>query len=475
MDTVVVLMLENRSFDHLAGYLQEPGYGIDGLTGEEFNYRNPSDPASPMELVSDNAPYVPDLDPDANHDVRDVAVQLFGSVSPAPNAQPMNNGFVYDYGQVAGVQAKDARRVMDCFASKKLPVLSTLAKEFALCDHWFSSVPGPTWPNRFFLHACTSLGYTDNNPRDYNMRTIFENISDVGKTWRIYFHSPDLPQSIMLSNLRNLKYLRFFENVSAFFRDCNQGRLPNYSFIEPRYFTKLGKPANDEHPCNGVVEGEKLIAAVYEALRSSPQWNNSLLLVLWDEHGGFYDHVAPGPAANPDGRVSPECDFSLLGVRVPAILVSPLIPKQTIVKKVLDHSSLAATLKVVFDLRSFLTKRDGSANRFDDILTLRQPRGDCPLTLAGPSIAQEVVPVEDVREAAKQIDAAAGLADRSPSELQKHFVSAANYLSQAHLLGVPAMKPALFGTEGEAGSHVAAVTERLLSVRDQQKSPQTAH
>jgi phospholipase C len=376
----VVLMLENRSFDHMLGFMKVQEPEIDGLLGIEYNLPNPKDPTGSKVLVTPNAPYVPDLNPSPGHEVRDVLIQMYGG-SPSPTGQrPTMEGFVYDYGQIPGVTEDAAKRIMDCFSPRMLPVLSTLASEFAVCDHWFSSLPGPTWPNRLYVHAATSDGRTDNNPHQYAMKSIFENLYDLGKEWRIYFH--DLPQSAMLTNLRNARYLRFFESYEdAFDRDCRSGDLPTYSFIEPRYSTLGSLRGNDQHPDHGVELGEVLIADVYQALRASPNWEESALLILWDEHGGFYDHVPPGSTVNPDGKNSPEFDFGLLGVRVPAVLVSPWVQRGFVDHTVYDHSSVPATLKNMFGLRDFLTKRDTAANCFDHLFALAQPRTDAPRTL----------------------------------------------------------------------------------------------
>jgi phospholipase C len=460
MSKFVVLMLENRSFDHFFGFLRSPSYQIDGLLGTEYNLENPADPNSRKHVVSDNAAYVPDVDPGPNHDARDVTIQLFSSMTPPAGSNPSNLGFVYDYSQVPGVAPGGFGKVMDSYSPTKLPVVTTLAKEFALCDHWYSSVPGPTWPNRFFVHAATSMGFTDNTPRDYDMRTIYERLSDVGKIWRIYYH--EAPQSLMLQNLRNFRYARYFEKIGAFFRDCADGKVPDYSFLEPRYFTVLGNPANDQHPPNGVIQGEYFIADVYEAVRNSPQWNDIVLVIVWDEHGGFYDHVAPPAAENPDGKSSPECDFTHLGLRVPAIIVSPRIPKGTIVTKVFDHTSILATVKKILGTREFLTRRDASANSFEDVLSLPSPRSDTPTMLVRPTAAEDSVPFADVRAAAHQLSVTSGDATRPPSDLQVHFIAQSNYLTQSHELGIVPRPPVSTRTEHEAAQHVSAVTEAVL-------------
>lgn len=374
-------MLENRSFDHMVGYLRSASYSIDGLTGAEANYRDPVHQLPPPVHVSATAPYVPDLNPSPGHELSNVTVQIFGAnPRPVPSVGT-NVGFVADYASIAG--AAMAPSVMRCFSADMLPALTTLAHEFAICDRWFSSMPGPTWPNRFFAHCATSGGFIDNTLRNYPMRTIFQNLSDAGIDWRIYYHDFP-PQSLALANQRQYfssKYELFFQ---AFIRDCANGLLPRYSFIEPRYFNFLGDRANDQHPNHGVVGGELLIAQVYEALRASPQWPDSMLVVTWDEHGGFYDHVSPQTAVAPDDHTA-AFDFASYGLRVPAVVVSPLVPKGTISNRTYDHTSILATAKALFDLPTFLTRRDAAASPLVPLASLSAPRADTPATLPSPA------------------------------------------------------------------------------------------
>jgi phospholipase C len=162
---VIVLMLENRSFDHLCGYLRQSNADIDGILQTEFNLMNPSDTNSERVGVSDSAPFVPDLNPGPGHNVRDVKIQL----DPRGGGTLTMDGFVYDYAQQTGVTELDAKRVMQCFSPAKLPVITTLSRQFVLCDRWHSSLPGPTWPNRLFVHCATSGGFVDNNPHEFAM------------------------------------------------------------------------------------------------------------------------------------------------------------------------------------------------------------------------------------------------------------------------------------------------------------------
>jgi len=442
---VVLLMLENRSFDHLCGYLRMVEDRIDGLLGTEYNQLDPASGDSLKVVVSDDAPYVPDLMPSPGHEVPDVHTQLYAGGDGTTIA---NRGFIKNYVE-QGVPPADAGRVMKCFSPVRLAAVTALAREFALCDRWHSSMPGPTWPNRLFVHCATSGGFADNTARQYSMISIFERLSDQQlDSWRIYFH--DTPQTFMLERLRNARYLRFFEVFDAFIRDCRDGTLPRYSFIEPRYFSILGAAANDQHPDHGVLPGEQLIAAVYNALRASEKWNQTLLIVTWDEHGGFYDHVAPPATVNPDGKVSPDCNFELLGLRVPAILISPWIPRGTVDHNVYDHSSVPATLKVIFGTSSFLTKRDESARSFEGNCSLPAWRSDTVERVVAASPALATAFHASVQGAMSAI--------RPPTDLQRSLVNLANRIAPDQ-----ARNQYSLSTELQAANHVHEATLRVLS------------
>lgn len=434
IENIVVLMLENRAFDHLLG-AYPGGPAFEGLKGGEANYENPLTESGLKVAVTLDAPTVPDVDPGPDHDVPNVHIQLFGRTGPYPDdpGAPHNNGFLYDYAQVTH-DVNTAAHVMRCHAPENVPTLTALAREFAICDHWFSSVPGPTWPNRFFAHAATSGGHTDNAIRIYGMRTIYENLHDAGKSWRIYFH--DFPQSLALEHQLRFAFTNY-DYIDEFFGAAQSGTLPHYTFIEPRYFNEGPFRANDMHPIHGVVGGEQLVADVYEALRKGPQWEKTLFVVVCDEHGGLYDHVLPPKCVNPDDLVSPEFDFTHLGVRVPAIVVSPWIPKGTIASTVYDHTSILATARDAFGLGRSLTRRDAEANTLLPLLTETAPRADAPLTL--PRAADETLALHE----AAQVD------HRPLSRFQTSLVTCANALAKR----APAMLP-------EPLSSALATTER---------------
>jgi phospholipase C len=378
---LIVLMLENQSFDRLLGYLDlgDPAQKVEGLTGTETNPVSPPvDMTSvPVQRTMDPSAYV--TEPGPGHDFEDINEQLFGDRVPRDTSVPTNAGFVLNYSRQIGPGGRPladrGREAMQCLDPTLVPVLAALARNFTVCDHWFASVPGPTWPNRFFLHAGTSKGFLETPEvpglftsqfwtSPYDMPTIFENLTERGLTWTVYFD--DYAQAFALRRLH--PYVDRFQRYEQFARDIAGGTLPTYAFIEPRSFSAPGYPANDQHPPHDLREGEKLIAEVYDMLRADDRiWRQSLMIVLYDEHGGFYDHVPPPSVVAPDdSRARPSgFRFDRLGVRVPAILVSPWVAAGHVDHSVYDHTSVPATIKKMFGLPRFLTARDAAATTVD--------------------------------------------------------------------------------------------------------------
>lgn len=373
IEHLVVLMMENRSFDHMFGFLRSPDWPIDGLAGTETN---PDVNGAPVR-VSQDARYSGDLTPDPGHDFISVNEQIFGN-STGTGAANMQ-GFVRNYhGKTKDVLK--SRNVMKCFAPGRLPALATLAREYAVCDRWFSSVPGPTLPNRAFAWAGTSLGRVDMNPNYLALKTVFELLDGHGVSSKIYFTDVTIGLTVGFLLQRAKKFFAFFDR---FRDDCKNDRLPAFSFLEPRFndLSTPGQffPAADQHPDHHVFQGEVVIKSVYDAVTSNKKvWEKTLLVITYDEHGGLYDHVPPPATVNPGDKPpgSTLFNFERLGVRVPAVLVSPFIPRGTIVRKVFDHASIVATASKLF-VKSpplFLTERDRKANTFEDALTLPAAR-----------------------------------------------------------------------------------------------------
>jgi len=431
---VVVLMLENRSFDCMLGMLRQGDEDLDGLSGHETNvWQAAGGTAQTVAVWNDptlDAKALSIPDPDPGESFADIAQQI-GGIGDVP----LMGGFVANYmAQTTPAGPRDPRAVMHYFVPYQVPVISRLAAAFGVSDRWFASAPCQTWPNRFFAHAGTSGGLVDNT-RLYPGDTVFDRLQDAGQSWRIYFH--DVPQAAALERLLPLA-LTHFLRFDHFLSDAASGRLPAYSFIEPRYFDLAGTIPNDQHPPHNVAYGELLIAAVYNALRASPLWRQSLLIVTYDEHGGCYDHVAP-PAATPPGDVAANgFDFGRFGVRVPAVIVSPYVRAGSLIRPAgvtpFDHTSIIATLRALFRLGT-LTPRDAAAPSLLETL-MPTPDNDGPASIVAPSppvapaamlAAQQLQPMNDLQSSlarmapgliARGMDVAPHVAARSSEAAQ---------------------------------------------------------
>jgi len=447
---IFVLVLENRSFDHMLGVSTgtvdedgaiHPGVGVDAVTGLPTTVDGPGAQANAWDgqlfQVRAGAPFVMPVDPP--HEFCDVKLQLAGtSISGKPLDDrcdysgvypPLTMaGFVENYAnqavaeesdpssqQEAQAALADLDAVMACFTAAQVPVLSTLASEFALCDRWFSALPGPTWPNRFFLHAATSGGL-DRSPTtletigsqldgyQFENGTIYDALDSESLDWRVY-HGDAFPQVSALAGMDLVTMASHYHGVDDLATDLqDQDFSAAYVFIEPNYghvLTHGGnfQCGNSQHPIDDVTRGEALIKYVYESIRQSPHWASSVLVITYDEHGGFYDHVPPTAAVPPGDVTDPDNNghgfrFDEQGVRVPAVVVSPWIPAvapnglegqncNLIDHTRYDHGSLLATVERLYGVPT-LTARDAAANDFRHLLSADTMR-DAPLTLPAPA------------------------------------------------------------------------------------------
>ncbi len=424
---VVVLMLENRSFDCMLGRLRPPGPDFDGLTGTETNVWHEKAGAEQTvgvwssPALSEAAATIPD--PDPGEKFTDMAMQIAGLGGDAPMG-----GFVDNYmRQNPGSASYDPRAPMHGFTPEQLPVMSGLARAFALSDRWFASAPCQTWPNRFFAHCGAAGGAVNNDPDrlPFTMPTVFNRLEEKTFAWRLYFG--DFPQAAALSSLWG-DVPGHFRRFADFAKDAAGGTLPEYAFIEPRYFADFlsGTLPNDQHPPHDVVYGERLIAEVYAALRGGPAWRQTLLIITYDEHGGCFDHVLP-PAATPPGGPYPDgFRFDRFGVRVPAVIVSPYVRPGSVLRArgatPFDHTTIIATLRALFGLGP-LTARDAAAPHLLDLLE-DEPANDGPADFALP----EVAPPGAAAIAAEKA--------RPPNDLQASLTAAAAHLPSAGVAAV---------------------------------------
>jgi phospholipase C len=361
---VVLLLLENQSFDRVLGCFRKLYPTLEGLNAPgQTLYANTDDKG----VVYEQEPTVTkQVTPDPKHEARFVLNQLKSN----------NAGFVLDFARnYPNSTPQQRQEIMGYYDLDFLPALHRLAREFTICDHWFSSLPGPTWPNRFFAltgtcngQALMPEGWKDPQLETYvdqTQDTIFDRLNERHITWKVYYY--DFPSSLLLTHQRRPENLEHYHRIDSFYQDCtNESTFPAFVFVEPKYF---GADQNDDHSPHNIFKGEKLIADVYNGIRSNPElWDSTLLAVTFDEHGGFFDHVVPPPANPPDdtaAKIDPEGSSALFhfdryGVRVPAILVSPWVAK-AVENTVFDHTSLLKYMVDKWGLAG-LVNRTATAN-----------------------------------------------------------------------------------------------------------------
>ena len=348
---IVVLMLENRSFDHMLGYLSLEG-GRDDIDGLRAGLANEHDGRGyPIHHLDTTA-----IADDPDHSAGSVDLQVGGGEM---------SGFVRSFAETLarrGVQDGDPGRVMGYYNAADVPVYDHLARQFAVCDHWFSSVPGATWPNRLYAISGRAARSRDDLPHNlppmYDQPSFARHLDAHGITWRWYsfevgtlrladaHYALGHHDKFAFFSTANLNWktgleLRMDTQAASFLQDAARGTLPSVSWIDPNFsnFNPIGFQPNDDHAPADIKDGQELVLAVYHALATSPQWEKTLLIIFYDEHGGFYDHVPP-PAAPDDHPKT----FGRYGVRVPALIVSPWVEPGSVSATVFDHTSIIKTI-----------------------------------------------------------------------------------------------------------------------------------
>jgi phospholipase C len=429
LDHIVVVLFENRSLDNVLGHLYGPGDGksFDGVIGKDLS--NPIPAWAEHGADRKVVPYTvaTDMDspnPDSGEEYYHTNTQLYGVLNdhnrfrigeavtapwnaPPPGAVPTMDGFVADYistftGETGRQPTYDEyAHIMTGCTPEQLPVLNGIARDFGVFDHWFCEVPSQTFMNRSFWTAATSSGLVVNSPMgkwltDNDAETIFDRLEAHGKTWKVYVMEP-MPVSftgvIHFPRLKD-RLATHFVPFAEFETDAAAGTLPDFSLIEPNMVSGHG----DYHPAFGrsfsdtvelamdspssMLSGEAFLERVYRAYRSATSgtganvWNTALL-IGWDEPGGTYDHVPPGPVPPPDPSApAGELGFTFdrSGYRVPAIIVSPWVEPGSVYNEEYRHTSLIATLRKTWGLGEAFTQRDASARTFDHVFSLATPR-----------------------------------------------------------------------------------------------------
>jgi phospholipase C len=336
IDTVVYLMMENRSFDHFMGAmkLEEGRTDVDGLTDDMSNPNLAGDPV-----------FVHPADADCIED----PPHSWNS-SHAQFNEGANDGFVRKH---EGNHPAVAHQVMGYYGRDGLPATYAISDAGVVCDRWYCSLMAQTWPNRFYYLAAQNGGGFGNQPPDGPFPHIFGSLDEAEVPWAVYYGN--MPFSILLSGL-NLAHEGYLP-LEHFFADAEVGLLPAVTYIDPVF----GR--SDDHPPAHPLAGQILIASVYQSLARGPHWDRCLLVITYDEHGGFFDHVPP-PLTDDDRS---ETGHNQLGFRVPTVVTGPWVKHGTVSSSQYDHTSCLAFLQYLHGLEP-LTARDAAANNLLDLL-----------------------------------------------------------------------------------------------------------
>src|SRR5205807_2462865 len=396
VDHIVVLMIENRSFDHMLGYLSLDGRAdVDGLRADLSNEHQGH--SYPVHHLHDTA--IP-VDPDHSADAVDEQVGDGGM-----------DGFVSSYAatiDARGVEDMDPGAVMGHYGAAEVPVYDHLAEEFVVCDRWFSSVPGATWPNRLYALCGRAARSRDdlpiNMPPIYNQPSFVRHLDAHHVSWRWYSFDPgtlrfadahyklghhDRYAHFSKTGLNWKSRIEFRVGLKAasFLEDAAQGNLPSVSWIDPAFTNgnMLGFNANDDHAPGDIRDGQDLVLAVYHALATGPLWEKTLLIIFYDEHRGSFDPVTPPEAPDDDPEM-----FGRYGVRIPALIVSPWAPRRFVASTLFDHTSIMKTILLRFCADAlgrtkhhrwlnvahpqYVGTRAAQANDLGELLTGAEPR-----------------------------------------------------------------------------------------------------
>jgi phospholipase C len=343
IEHIVVLMLENRSFDHMLGYLglEEDGLDVDGLRdGMANEYEGRSYPTFRLQQTA----FTKTQDP--CHSGACVDEQLADG----------NGGFAANYIRTrTDPKAAEPVVVMGYYDGKQLPIYDFLARRFCVCDRWFCSVRGATFPNRLYAVAGRAAGSRDNaDPPTYHLPSFVRHLENARASWRWYTHELfatiwAIDRDFLPKTFDNVRPFSSPFSFGDFFSAASAGRLPRVAWIDPNFVDVGGAVgSNDDHPPSDVRAGQELVLRVFNALARSPAWERTMLVIAYDEHGGFFDHVEPPGAEDDD----PRPEFHALGPRVPAIVVSPRV-RAGVSHEIFDHTSIIKTCLVRF------CRRDG--------------------------------------------------------------------------------------------------------------------
>ena len=392
IEHIVVLMMENRSYDHMLGYLTLSG------RRPELNGLQPA----MANGYQDRSGKFPQYDGKSFpvHELLDTRMKKsqdppHGGSSVDKQLENDNGGFVQAYmDERGGPTEVHPSDVMGYHSQRHLPVYDHLSEKFCVCDRWFSSVPGSTFPNRLYSLAGRAAGKRENeSPPIYHLPSFVRHLDGIkGVSWATFVHDVtpllwavdnDYPFHHLLD-----EHVAWFDGHfrpphfgDTFIQRAAAGKLPSVSWIDPSFadlhtgvMRLISPPSNDDHPPSDVTLGQALVLKVYDALASSPQWNKTLFVITYDEHGGFFDHEPP-PLDPPDDDPK---NFARYGVRVPALVISPLVGRRSFSHELFDHTSIIKTILLRFARQGKtipdMGKRVSEAQHLGALLTESTPR-----------------------------------------------------------------------------------------------------
>ncbi len=390
IDTIIIVMMENRSFDHMLGYLSLPDYGrtdVEGLRYKanvdppvwDFEYVLPGG-YTPFRMPDTTTPLPNNMDPP--HERPNIEKQI--GDPDADGVHPMK-GFVDSFDGKINVDGKDQPIVMGYYTGADLPTTHFFAENFLICDHWFSAIPAGTQPNRLMaMSGKTRIDINVPKPPLPHQELAYKWLSVHDVPWRIYAES--LPFYVLMPDEfpRITAHLRPFSSLAHdIVNESNNADFPKVIFVEPRYTNAPHiEPPHDDHAPTAVDGGQRFLMEVYAALTANDEvWKRSVMIVTYDENGGFFDHMSPPrvPTPAPDGNYP---TFESLGVRVPAYVISPFVEPRTAYHETMDHTSILKFLGEKFNGGSYSAEVDARVDlalwSVSATLTLDDARVDPP-------------------------------------------------------------------------------------------------
>ena len=358
-DHIVVVMQENRSFDHMLGWVPRADGRQGGLT------------------YIDNA--------GVSHETYPLAPDYQGCGHNGPDHSYEGGRVQYADGRCDGfLKGENDIFAIGYYRRNDLDFFGQAVRDWTIADRYFCSLLGPTFPNRIYQHAAQTDRLTNTSVALCTLPTIWDRLSDAGRTGRYYFH--DLP----FVALWGAKYLPIARPAAAFFADCAEGTLPDVSFVDPVFVEEETGTGSDDHPHNDVRAGQNWLNEVYTAVTKSPRWDRTLLVINYDEWGGFFDHVAPPLRPITDSERALGND-GRLGFRTPLMLVSPYARRRQVVSAVYDHTSVLKLIEERWNLPP-LTVRDASALSLGTALDFEQQQRTAPEYAVEPVLAGAACP-----------------------------------------------------------------------------------